>query len=363
MSLLPPPIIIPPYDHTAATAAAANATERPIELRDRYEAACKRLMDSIETLNAYTIMNIAIRVFDVWMQNDIMDLEMPTAYACLKYLPVAHPKMKDIARLGAQICCQAKHPRYTQYLHVPEEERNALIDELGDLLDSIEDEIPAFDADDWRTAAMQDRMERINDQLTEGVTFERDPDGSINLRAFAVDAENIHRSSVQSTTSARVKEIMGIPVPADMDLDAELDVLSLPTDVQNEMTLNRASALGAFGQSYTDVLRHLWAYIRDQASERKAQLVARLVQEVRDGIETCPNGKICRLANVLAGFYEFRGQAEKDREEFQRRFAGLATTGPAAAAEERAAAAEALMEEYEIPEAERGNWRGALEEQ
>ena len=97
MSLLPPPIIIPPYDHAAATAAAANAVERPIELRARYEAACKRLMDSVEQMNAYTIMNIAIRVFDVWMQNDIMDLEMPTAYACLKYLPVAHPKLKDIA--------------------------------------------------------------------------------------------------------------------------------------------------------------------------------------------------------------------------------------------------------------------------
>jgi hypothetical protein len=333
--------------------------ERPVELRPRYEAACKRLMDSIETLNAYTIMNIAIRVFDVWMQNDIMDLEMPTAYACLKYLPLAHPKLKEIAHIGGEICCQAKHPRYTQYLHVPEDERSAVIDRLGNLLDSIEDEIPPFDADDWRTAAMQDRMERINDRLTEGVTFERDPDDSINLRAFAIDAENVHRSSVQSTTSARVKEIMGFPVPADMDLDTELEPLALPTDVQNEIALNRGSALGAFGQSYADVLMHVWAYVRGEASERRAQLVARLVQEVRDGIETCPNGKICRLVNVLAGFYEFRGQAEKDREEFQRRFANLAT---AAAAEERAAAAEALMEEYEIPEGERGGWREALDE-
>jgi hypothetical protein len=330
-------------------------TERPIELRARYEAANKRLMDSLETLNAYTVMNIAIRVFDIWLQNEIVDLEMPTAYACLKYLPMTHPKFREIAHIGARICCQAKHPRYTRYLHVPEEERNAVIDELGAVLDTLDEgEIPPFEADDWRTAAMQDRMERIQHDLEQGVTFARDPEGGINLRAFAADHENVHRSSVQGTTSRRVKEVMEFPV-CGADVFQELMDRQLPTAVLNEILGNKD--VSAFCQNYTDVLNRVWGYIRSRESaEEQAQLVARLVQEVMDGMETCPNGKICRLVNVLAGFYEFRESAAKDREEFQRRFASLTLT----ADPERDAAAEALMDEYEIPEDERGGWLGAL---
>jgi len=195
----------------------------------------------------------------------------------------------------------------------------------------------------------------------------RDPEGGINLRAFAADNESVHRSSVMTTTETAIHRLLEIPVSATQntlkEFNAALDVLcenpfadrSLIAYVREQFETDYASAM-SFGVRYGAVADSVWGYIQDQDKESRESLIRRLMEEIIDSLDICQMGKMTRLVNVLSGFHSDIGYIAPQMEIFRGRFA-LLIHRPVA---ERATGAKDLFEEFGIVEAEQGAWLEAL---
>lgn len=185
----------------------------------------------------------------------------------------------------------------------------------------------------------------------------RDPVGEVDLRAFGQDTQNVHRSAIQNSTAAALRVILARPLGQGQDTIPEIATEFNAARFQNrrarvlrELDWDLASRdLAAFDHSFKDVLDHVWATIRTH--EHKDELVRRLFQELYDGIGMCSNGKMCRLLCVLQGFDD-QVVAVVSRDAFQSKFATLAKLPMA----QRAAAAQTVFNDYEIPEPERDAW-------
>jgi hypothetical protein len=198
----------------------------------------------------------------------------------------------------------------------------------------------------------------------EPVVFRRDPEGGIDLAAFANDTQNIHRSSVQTATENAVRMLLERPLLPDQNTLEEIYTAWFVEknvrwssddrrDFAHATLTNDYYNTAAFNVPYGDVLDRVWAFI--QPSEHKKELCKRLAQEVWEGRGMCSNGKMARLVNVLQGFDESLNagpSAEVLRTMFQNKIA-LVANRPL---EERQAAAEALFVEYNIPAEERNVW-------
>jgi hypothetical protein len=218
-------------------------------------------------------------------------------------------------------------------------------------------------------AAAQAEAARIQfeQQLREApVVFKRDPEGGIDLRAFATDTQNIHRSSVQTATQKAVELLMTRPAPMDQETLVEITE-AFTTAVTWSKPESREAALieltndyyncEAFSVPYSEVCDRVWALIRTH--EHKKELCMRLAQEVYEGRKMCTNGKMAHLINTLQGYDEAVSEAatdKKSREVFQAKIALLQKRPNA----EREAAARSLFAEFEIPEAEHQVWLDAL---
>jgi hypothetical protein len=193
------------------------------------------------------------------------------------------------------------------------------------------------------------------------VVFQRDPEGSVNLRAFAQDAQSVHRSSVQEMAQKGMEKILAGPAPSHgADTLFEITVaFTTPTISwsagQYEQTiqeLHRDYEIGeAFGVKYSRVMNHLWAFIK--AHVERIELTRRLAEELNEGRGMCSNGKMARLVNVLQGYDESVAIiVAPQREQFQSKIATLASHP----LDERRDAAMALFAEYNIPAAEHEAW-------
>jgi len=211
-------------------------------------------------------------------------------------------------------------------------------------------------------AERAERVAQIREDLRlRPVVFRRDPEGGIDLRAFAEDAQSVHRSSVQNATHKAVVELLSRTAPpADQDTLPEIvGIFNTSTTIRwaspdardtvvTELTDNYFNAT-AFNIAYGRVVDYIWAYIRGHAE--KAELVQRLAEELYEGRGMCANGKMARLINVVQGYDESLATAAP-RELFQQRMGELSSK-PAA---ERESAARALFAEFRIPEAEHAAW-------
>ena len=201
-------------------------------------------------------------------------------------------------------------------------------------------------------------------QAVHGAQFVRDPEGGINLGAFARDTQSTHRSSVQDGTRKAIPVLIARPVDATQETLTEILIafddrtavrFSDRAKEQCVMEItNDYYNTGAFNVAYGDVLDRIWMYIKIHA-ERK-QLIRRLAQEVIEGVGMCENGKMTHLVNVLYAYdQEITALLQNEappREAFQAKFATLLNRPVS----ERAAAAEEIFNDYRIPEAERQTW-------
>ncbi len=214
---------------------------------------------------------------------------------------------------------------------------------------------------DIARAAVNNPAQLREDLRLRPVIFRRDPEGGIDLRAFAADTQSVHRSSVQNSTHKAVVELLSRPAPpADQDTLPEIvGVFNTSTTLRwasleardvvvTELTDNYFNAT-AFNIAYGRVVDHLWTYIRSHAE--KGELVQRLAEELYEGRGMCANGKMARLINVVQGYDESLATAAP-RELFQQRMGELSSK-PAA---ERESAARALFAEFRIPEDEHAAW-------
>lgn len=371
----------------AAERAAAQMAARRVEKiakRDRYIA-------NAAQASPIKIIEHARKAMEIWNQNNIQGYTIPKAYVALCYKSSALPGFGNLVTAIVRLRFQAfgNHPDHASYREVPQAERDevlaaiaAAIVPYGDIneMDMADTdpqrnhvharkdaerravEIARLRAEEERLAAERAaRNAQFQADLRERpVVFQRDPEGSINLRAFAADAQSVHRSSVQNATHKSVLALMGRPYPGGIDTLPEIliafhdkkKVRWASADAKEisitELT-NDYFNLEAFSVPYGDVVDRVWHFIR--AHEHHNTLVMRLAQEIAEGKGMCSNGKMARLINVLMGFDDTL-ETEAPKELFQTRIAEL-TKRPVS---ERAAAAQALFTEFNIPEDEHNVW-------
>ena len=383
-----------------ATRRAAEEARRAAELAARRtEKIAKRVRHLAEaaTLCPAKILDHARKVVEIWATNNVAGYDIPKAYAAAAYTSSRHegfvPLMTGIVKLRFQAF--NNHPEHANYRDVPEAERNEVLTELHaalvpygeiDLLRTIAEGDPVraqvvnrrrAEEEAVRRAAAEEaervRRAAFQAQLREApVVFQRDPEGGINLRAFAVDTQSVHRSSVQNSTHKAVVALLARPKLDGVDvLEEAVASFNDPARVRwwgqgpTEAARTAAAASAreaavteltndyfnteAFSFRYGDVVDRLWAFIRGH--EHHNDLCTRFAQEIYEGRGMCSNGKMARLVNVLMG-YDDTLMTEAPREVFQFRMAALRK----APRGEREATARALFREFSIPEAEHDAW-------
>lgn len=362
------------------------AAEQEEEERQRNQRRADQIAKNIQAIaeaplySPAKIMISANKIATLWNDNNIPGYDIIQAYAALKYITSSHVGFIELIRAAVSLICIGfgNHPEYASYGGIPEEGRlpvlaniHAAIQPYGDI--DIDQVIPQNDKflplimarrrreeEARRIEEERVRREQLAIDLRERpVVFQRDPEGSINLSAFATDNQNVHRSSVQNTTHNMVLSILQRPL-----IDGQDALFEIITDFTNpkivrwtehtrDTTITEITSdyynTEAFSLMYGDVLDHVWAYIRPHT--HRVDLVVRLAQEIADGIGMCSNGKMARLMNVLQGYDETLEQ-EAPKELFQHKIA-LLTKLPL---DERESAARALFAEYNIAAEEHGAW-------
>jgi hypothetical protein len=297
-------------------------------------------------------MEIAVNtsaMIHLWYEQGLPTMNCARAFALLKYgsiqdHPFYEPLLLSVARL-------AKH-RHNGVVSLKK---------LTRATESLALNLLQFPETDWLSLIPDtDRLKpMIMERANLDIGFRRDPKGSIDLEAFARDPESVHRSSVQESLPKGLDFLMAVPLPTNMDafheilneyINANLFRSKRPVCKALAVDLDTLSVqIGNRLVVYTDLLDHLWAYIK--VHEHRTTLVERLMEELEEGLDTCGNGKV----NVLAGFEE--GITTPDLQEaFQTKMAALRSLP------NRLHAAQELFREYAIPVDEQRSWLQALEE-
>lgn len=380
-------------EEAAARRAAEMARRAAHEAALRAEKIAKRArhLADVATIGPIKILEHARKAMEIWGTNNVPGYDIPKAYAALCYFASRHDGFQALMAAVIKLRFQAfnNHPDFANYRDVPVAEREEVLVELRgalapygeiDLMRTLveSDPIRALIANRMRAEAEERRRrEALEAELARRaafeaqlraapVVFQRDPEGGINLRAFAADPQSVHRSSVQNTTHKAVIALLARPVPEGIEVLSEIvAAFHDPVKVRwygpgprgpqeaceaaiTELT-NDYFNTEAFSVNYGDVIDRVWAFIREHANVN--DLCTRLAQEVYEGRGMCSNGKMARLVNVLVGYDETL-EIEAPREVFQYRIAALRNRPLA----ERESEARALFTEFNIPVSEHDAW-------
>jgi hypothetical protein len=351
----------------------------------------ERYVAEVPNLGPIKIVDHAKKAMELWSSQSIPGYDIPKAYVALTYKPQTHAGYNALMTAVVRLRFQAfgNHPDHVNYGDVPAEERQTVLTSITEalapygeinLLRTLSDVDPMREVVLGRQRAEEEAARRaaaaaaeaarraaFDAQLrNEPVVFARDPEGGINLRAFATDTQNIHRSSVQNSTHKAVVALLARPVLTGVDVLEEITAAfndrarvrwygpgprgaETSRDAAVTELTNDYFNTEAFSVRYGDVVDRVWAFIRGH--EHHQTLCTRLAQEVYEGRGMCSNGKMARLVNVLMGFDDTL-EMEAPREVFQFRIAAL-RKAPLAG---REAAARELFREFNIPETEQDAW-------
>lgn len=376
-------------ERRAAEAARVEARRRELlvhqaEERARKQANLDAALEGVSRISLKTIGYYSERIMRIWSNYRVEGFNCPRAYHILNNSSIYDGRYAAVMCACIRVAHQAhgNHPIHTSYRIVPQAEREEVLAMLEQALAAYGTEYPIerFPRSNAWHAEVVARIAEVERRRQEeeaarrraemevalrerAVVFQRDPEGGINLAAFATDAQNVHRSSVQTATQKAVEKIMERPVAEGQETLVEItnafmrkrwSDVTARDNIICEMTNDYFNTM-AFSIAYGDVLDRVWTFIRSH--EHKSTLEVRLAQEMIDGRKMCSNGKMARLINVLQGFDETLA-FEPPREVFQTKFAALRDRP----AEERTAAANALFAEFAIPAEEHSVWLEALDE-
>jgi len=376
-----------------AQAQAAVEAER-LARRNRILQQNQQRIDNATHGSVDTFYRYARLIADLWVTHRVPTDLLASVYCCMRRLSVRHVEWEALLRAIIPVINLAHfNPDELRWADVPEADKTAVFNNLRTVMhrlpaysvlqvlkpgDSVFVEFTRRRNEELEAervarvaqveAARQARQAEFNrQQREEQFVLARDPEGGIDLRNLANDPQSIHRSSVQNATQKAVDILIKRPIPAEMEALVEITVafndnivslcdhrreralLELTNDYYNTM---------AFNKQYGDILDRVWAYIR--VHTERSELVRRLSQEVIGGMKMCVNGKMAHLVNTLYAYDEeitaVMQNEKPPREVFQAKFATLISV-PAA---ERANAATAIFNEFQIPEGERADWLNPL---
>ena len=385
----------------AARVAARREAAAARQQREREAIAAGRVAKRERDLTAcaeYSVSKVvsAVRALvEMWSGSHIEGDDCVKAYAVLRYMSMRHDGFTGLLRAVVFMTYMRDgyYPNVERYADIPAAEREAAFQGIRDALgpygevnyrtlvpnsdNLIWPEIRRREAEVRRreeerlrleaaAAAEARRLQFQADLRERPVIFQRDPEGGINLAAFATDAQNIHRSSVQTATHKMVLAVMKRPkAEEDVTLVEICEDFRTPSIVRwsNDEARDRAileferdyNELEAFAVRYGTVVDHVWAFIREHVHRK--DITIRLAQEIWEGRGMCSNGKMARLMNVLQG-YDDTLEMEPPRELFHGRIAEVAKLPLT----ERAAAAAAVFSEFRIPAEEHEVWLEPLME-
>jgi hypothetical protein len=374
----------------APALAPVQLSREEIDRRNAIKIGARRVI--LEKLSTPTIRSILVyseSIIKLWIKLRIPGLDCAKAYYILNYTSFnAGDKIPAIVQLlksVASICLVLKDN--ISLSEIPIVERRELFESLrtslipfGEI--SLLTDIPREDKhysiirkgywDNQERIRQEERQEAEERQrqlainLRENpVIFKRDPEGSIDLAAFATDTQNIHRSSVQTSTQKAVLQLMTRSV--DPDQETLIEVIKDLEDPKKirivgvtrerlimELQHDYYECI-AFSISYGEVLDRVWTFIRSHKSRN--DIFIRLAQEIAEGIGMCTNGKMARLVNVLQG-YDDTLCIDPPKEIFHEKMAQLMKVPKA----ERVDAAHILFIEFSILESDQKPWLDLLEE-
>jgi hypothetical protein len=348
-----------------------------------------RKLAELPNASVTDIMRYSRRLITLWFTENIPGFDLVEAYVILRYHSIQNPNYKTVLEAAVRLTLLANgyHPDHAEYNNVPIQER-------AEALGRVKTAIQLFDTEvdihvlsrnaDQHWARVHERIRLVEEEEArirreaqraafeqrlrqEPVVFKRDPEGGIDLKAFATDEQSVHRSSVQTSTERAVHMLLTRPVIEGKEtlveiVDAFNDVKLvkwspiLKEKVVTEIT-NDYFNTEAFSIPYGKVLDHIWCFITTH--EHKRQLIIRLAQEVQEGIKQCSNGKMARLVNVLRGLDDTLDSIpspEAMKLMFQNKISRLMERPLV----ERRALALSLFDEYKIPDDERDIWLAPL---
>jgi hypothetical protein len=342
-----------------------------------------RALENAPNSSTSRIIKYSTRLINLWNDENIPEYDCTKAYAVLSYMSPRHDGFVNLIRAVVGIVNLSTHHEHADFRTVPAAERTVAYAALRTALEPYGEInymtlIPTSDryrefvtrrqqreeaarlAAEAAAQAAQRRADFERADRERAVVFQRDPEGGIDLRAFAADAQSVHRSSVQNTTQRILNQIITRPVPADQETVFEINVdfnnpeiVGWRSEAYKLTTMNMFTdeyfSLEAFSVRYGDVVDRVWAFVRGHAE--RVELTVRLAQEISEGTGMCANGKMARLVNVLQGYDETL-DVEPPREAFQSAIAALMNRPQA----EREARARELFNEYRIPVDEHNVW-------
>jgi hypothetical protein len=190
-----------------------------------------------------------------------------------------------------------------------------------------------------------------------------------DLALLSKDTQSVHTAAVNKQTNENASYLKAIHVPAKQQtmneiLNAWIYTLGIPFNtiqpVLKDMTAwGKKSMVVVEGDfEYRKVLRGLWVKIKEFGGELQKELIKRLWEECSEAVELCAQGHISRLCNVLVGFVDDYKVEVNVAEVFQEKMADLGRSG--LSVKEKIAAATRLMDDIEMPAADREAWLEAL---
>lgn len=187
------------------------------------------------------------------------------------------------------------------------------------------------------------------------------------LRDFAADGQNVHRTETVRQVRDIIAKIRTVPVPeeyrwkrgfvsptvgeimAACNLTAHAGAQLFNKYVHSESIYNIEEGI------YGKVLDHVWQFIKTHPD--KADLCKIMKQELEDNIGMCAQGNLSRICNVLAGYMDGIGSQESLAEKLGRLFPPLMDIDDD---DERRRRGEQILTENAVPREQWDNWLMAL---
>jgi len=189
------------------------------------------------------------------------------------------------------------------------------------------------------------------------------------LSHITSNRQSVHENVVEDATRKGISILVAFPIPKKQNTISEIEIAFKKLIVEPQLKKviadikdmeSRISVVKKDENLYRKVLNGLWAKIRSYTdADVRRELVKRLYDECLDSLETCADGHVGRLVNVLCGFDDdFVPQMSKM--EYFRNNIGLIAANDLASHELKVKHAKKLMDDVGMPEEERLAWFQAL---